>query len=114
MAVSEAGCGCGFDAGCVFVDTSYGTGAFKPSPAPNPSRVSGVLERLTKAPFSQAATQPRSHRFSVISDRLQLSCFQLGVRGPRCLALLAGGLGISTEAQQPLELKRNARDRIII
>jgi hypothetical protein len=40
----------------VFVDMSYATGAFKPSPAPNPSRGLGVLERLAKAPFSHAAT----------------------------------------------------------
>jgi hypothetical protein len=45
----------------VFVDMSYVLGHSNPSPARNPSRVSGVLGRLAEAPFSDAATQPRSH-----------------------------------------------------
>ena len=60
-----------------------------------------------------SATLPHSHRSSVSSNILQLSCFKLGVRGPCRLALLAGGLGICTEAQQPLERKCSARDRMI-
>jgi hypothetical protein len=43
----------------VFVDTSQTPGAFNPSPAPIPSRFSGVLERLAKAPYSYTATQPQ-------------------------------------------------------
>ena len=95
----------------VFVDTIY---------PPEPSNLALLLIRAGfQVSWSawqkrHTATQPHSHRCRVGSGRLQLSCFQLGVRGPRRLALLAGGLGISTEAQQPLELKRNARDRIMI
>jgi hypothetical protein len=63
---------------------------------------------------THTATQPRSHRSSVSSGRSQLSCFKLRVRGPPRLALLAGGLGISTDARQPLELKCSARDRMMI
>ena len=36
---------------------------------------------MAKAAYSHAATQPRRHRSSVSSNRLQLSYFKLGVRG---------------------------------
>jgi hypothetical protein len=69
--LSEAGRGCGFDAG-VLVDTSY---------TPGPTNRAPILERLAKAAYSHTATQPRSHRYRVSSDRLQLSYFKRGVRG---------------------------------
>ena len=87
----------------VFVDELYAR-VFKPRPAPNPSAWQKCC----------TATSPHSHRSSVSSNRLQLSCFELGVRVLLYLALLPGGLGISTEAQQPLKLKRSPRDRMII
>jgi hypothetical protein len=40
----------------------------------------GVAERLAKVTYSHTATPLRSHRSSVSSDKLQLSCFKLGVR----------------------------------
>jgi hypothetical protein len=78
MAASEADCGLG--AGCVRRHEAICLGAFNPSPAPNPSQFSGVLERLAEVPYSHIATPPHRHRSSVSSDRLQLSCFKLGVR----------------------------------
>jgi hypothetical protein len=33
--------------------------AVKPSPAPNPSRFSGITERLAKVLYSHTATQPQ-------------------------------------------------------
>jgi hypothetical protein len=78
--------------------------------APKPIfRCSGLLGKKRRT-----ATQPDSHRAIVSSDRLQLSCFKLSVTGPTYLALLVGGLGTSTEAQRPLELKCSAWDHIII
>jgi hypothetical protein len=58
MAVLEADCGLG--ARCVRRHELYAR-AVKPSPAPNPSGFSGVLERLAKALYSHTATQPHSH-----------------------------------------------------
>jgi hypothetical protein len=95
---------------CVFVDTSQMPGAFKPSPAPNLSQFSGVLERLAKASHSYTATQPQiwCQQRVTTAKLLQARC-----AGP-CLALLAGGLAFSTDARQSLELKRSARDRMVI
>jgi hypothetical protein len=46
---------------------------------------------------------------------LALPLIRVGFRvWPPYLALLAGGLGTSIEARQPLELKRSARDRTIV
>jgi hypothetical protein len=95
----------------VFVDMSYAPGPSKPALLPIRASFWMFWGAWQKR---RSATQLHSHRSSVSSCRLQLSCFQLGVRGPRRLALLADGLGISTEAQQPLELNRNTRDRIMI
>jgi hypothetical protein len=94
----------------VFVDMSYNLRQGLLSP----SWLSGDAERRAKAPNSHTVTQPYIHRSSASGNRLQLSCLKARCAGPPCLALLAGGLGISTEARQPLELKRRARDRIII
>lgn len=80
----------------VFIDMSYTLGPLNPALLPIRA---GFRVSWSTWQKRRSATQPRSHRFSVSSDRLQLSCFQLGVRGPRRLALLAGGLRTSTEAQ---------------
>jgi hypothetical protein len=71
-----------------------------------PSHATEVNERHT-------AAQPHSHTPSVSNDILQLSCFKLGVRG---LFIKQGDFRItcSTKAPEPLELKRSARDKIII
>jgi hypothetical protein len=66
-----------------------------------PSRATEVNERHT-------AAQPHSHRPSVSNDRLQLSYFKLGVRGQQA------DFRISTKAREPLELKRIARDNIMM
>jgi hypothetical protein len=55
----------------VLVDTSQ-----TPRPANPASRILGRLRALGKG-----VAQPHCHRSSVSSDRLQLSCFKLGVRG---------------------------------
>jgi hypothetical protein len=91
----------------VFVDTSYAQGPSNPTlPQSEPVfRCPSVLGKST--------TQPHSHRPSVSSDRLQLSCFKLGVR-VLLIALLAGGLAFSNDARQSLKLKRSARDKIVI
>jgi hypothetical protein len=65
------------------------------------SQFSGIPDCLAKSavqPRSRTATQPDSHRPIVSSDRLQLSCFKLSVKGRPYPALLIGGLGTSTEA----------------
>jgi hypothetical protein len=70
--------------GCVRRHELYAR-AVTPSPAPNPSRFSGVLEHLAKAPHSRSAvqlhsytaTQLYSHRSHISKNRLQLSCFKL-------------------------------------
>jgi hypothetical protein len=54
IAVSEADCGLG--AGCVRRRHELYAMALKPSPAPNPSQFSGILERLANAPYSHTAT----------------------------------------------------------
>jgi hypothetical protein len=69
-----------------------------------PSRATEVNERHT-------AAQPHSHRPSVGNNRLQLSYFKLGVRG---LSIQKADFRISTKAREPLELKRSARDKIMI
>jgi hypothetical protein len=56
MAVSDDDCG--LDAGCVRRHELYAR-AVKPSPAPNPSRFSGVAERLAKVLYSHTATPPQ-------------------------------------------------------
>jgi hypothetical protein len=62
-AVSEADYGLG--AGCVRRHELYAT-AVKPSPSPNPSRVSGIAERLAKVPYSHTATDLVSAAISYI------------------------------------------------
>jgi hypothetical protein len=49
------------------------------SPAPNPSRFSGVLEGLEKSALHPHSAH--SHKFKVSGDRLPLSRFKLGARG---------------------------------
>jgi hypothetical protein len=96
----------------VFVDTSYTPGPL--TLAMLLSLFSGILDCLAMALYSHTATQPHSHRSTVSRHKLQLSCFKLSMRDFPYLAFLAGGLGTSTEAQQPLEPKRSARDRMMI
>jgi hypothetical protein len=87
---------------------------------PEPASSYSLSEPVFGCPsaLGKSAVQPHNYTatdlINVNSDRLQLSCFKLGARDLSYLALLAGGLAFSTVARQPLELKRSARDRMMI